>query len=64
MQVANFHTTCFSRNANSNFQNLFAVGYFLVLIYVMVMLGRFNSVQHRVWLSLAGILAVMLVRKK
>ncbi len=36
------------------------VGYMLVLVYVMVMLGRFNSVQHRVFLSIAGIFSVML----
>ncbi len=39
-------------------QNLFFVGYVLVLIYVMVMLGRFNTVQHRIFLSLAGIISV------
>jgi len=40
--------------------NTLATGYILILIYVCFNLGRLNSVEHRVWLSLIGIVAVIL----
>ena len=33
-------------------------GWFLMFIYTMLMLGRFNMVEHRTYLSAAGFLAV------
>ncbi len=44
----------------ANDQNLFFVGYLLVTLYIMIMLGKFNSVEQRIWLSLGGITAVIL----
>ena len=38
--------------------SLLGTGYIIVLIYVMIMLGKFNSVQQRALLSLTGIAAV------
>lgn len=38
--------------------NMLALGYLIVIIYVMVMLGKFNSVEQRALLSLTGIMAV------
>ena len=40
--------------------NTLATGYILILVYVCLNLGRLNSVEQRVWLSLAGVVAVML----
>ncbi len=39
---------------------LFLVGYILVALYAMVMLGKFNSVEQRVLLSLMGIVSVFM----
>ena len=33
-------------------------GWFLMFVYTMLMLGRFNMVEHRTYLSAAGFLAV------
>ena len=36
------------------------VGYLIVFIYVIIMIGRFNFVQQRFFLSLGGILGVVM----
>ncbi|TRY77454.1 hypothetical protein TCAL_08010 [Tigriopus californicus] len=38
--------------------NMLALGYLIVILYVMAMLGKFNSVEQRALLSLTGIMAV------
>jgi Niemann-Pick C1 protein len=38
--------------------SLLSMGFVIVFIYVMVMLGKFNSVEQRAYLSLLGILAI------
>lgn len=35
-----------------------SIGYFLVIFFVMLVLGKFNLMEQKVWLSLAGIVAV------
>ena len=40
--------------------NTLAAGYLLIFAYVLVNLGKLNSVEQRVWLSVAGIVAVMM----
>ena len=35
-------------------------GYLLIFVYVLVNLGKLNSVEQRAWLSIAGIIAVVL----
>lgn len=40
--------------------NTLATGYILILLYVCFNLGKLNSVEHRVWLSLIGIVSVVL----
>ncbi len=40
--------------------NLFFFGYLFVTIYVMSMLGKFNGVETRIVLSIAGILCIVL----
>ena len=34
--------------------NTLAVGYALIFIYVLVNLGKLNSIEQRAWLSVAG----------
>ena len=36
------------------------IGYLIVFVYVMVMLGRFNCVEQRVYLSICGIMGVVM----
>ena len=36
------------------------VGYLIVFIYVIIMIGRFNFIQQRFFLSLGGILGVIM----
>ena len=36
------------------------VGYLIVFIYVIIMIGRFNFIQQRFFLSLGGILGVVM----
>ena len=36
------------------------LGFSIVFIYVNFMLGKFNMVEHRVWLSLAGLTGIIL----
>ena len=40
--------------------NTLAAGYLLIFAYVLINLGKLNSVEQRVWLSVAGIVAVMM----
>ena len=40
--------------------NTLAVGYVLIFIYVLVNLGKLNSIEQRAWLSVAGICAVVM----
>ena len=40
--------------------NTLAAGYLLIFIYVLINLGKLNSIEQRVWLSVAGIVAVMM----
>ncbi|XP_013382604.1 protein patched homolog 1 [Lingula anatina] len=37
---------------------LLSVGYFLIIIFVAIVLGTFNCVEHRIWLALGCVLAV------
>ena len=39
---------------------LVAVGYFLMFSYTMLMLGKINLVEHRTYLAMAGIFAVVM----
>ena len=39
---------------------LLSMGFIIVFIYVMLMLGNFNSVEQRAYLSLLGIVAILL----
>ena len=41
-------------------QNLLSMGFSIVFIYVIIMLGKFNSVEQRGYLSLLGILSIIL----
>ena len=36
------------------------IGYFLMFSYTMLMLGKINAVEHRTYLAMAGIFAVMM----
>ena len=40
--------------------NTLAAGYLLIFAYVLVNLGKLNSIEQRIWLSVAGIVAVMM----
>ena len=40
--------------------NTLAAGYVLIFIYVLVNLGKLNSIEQRAWLSVAGIAAVLM----
>ena len=40
--------------------NTLAAGYVLIFIYVLVNLGKLNSIEQRAWLSVAGIVAVVM----
>ena len=40
--------------------NTFAAGYVLIFIYVLVNLGKLNSIEQRAWLSVAGIATVLM----
>ena len=40
--------------------NTLAAGYVLIFIYVLVNLGKLNSMEQRAWLSVAGIAAVVM----
>ena len=46
-------------NIFDNYKLLFS-GFFVMFLYVIVMLGKFNMVEHRVWLSLAGLTGIIL----
>ncbi|XP_076462610.1 patched domain-containing protein 3-like isoform X2 [Babylonia areolata] len=35
-----------------------SIGYFVVIFFVMLVMGKFNLLEQKVWLSLAGIIAV------
>ena len=48
------------KNAVADDYTSLAAGNILIFTYVCVNLGKFNSVEHRVWLSVAGILAVVM----
>ena len=41
-------------------QNLLSMGFAIVFMYVIIMLGKFNSVEQRGYLSLLGILSIIL----
>ncbi len=45
-------------NEAQNDKDLLIIGYLLVLVYIMIMLGRFNLAQQRILLSLVGLLSV------
>ena len=38
--------------------SLLTTGFFIVFVYVMIMLGKFNSVEQRAYLSLLGVCAI------
>ena len=40
--------------------NTLAAGYVLIFIYVLVNLGKLNSIEQRAWLSVTGIAAVLM----
>ncbi|CAG0891114.1 unnamed protein product [Cyprideis torosa] len=46
-----------NENVVSNLPLLF-LGFLLILVYVFVMLGRFNLYQHRLYLAIAGVVVV------
>ncbi|KAK7100605.1 patched domain-containing protein 3-like [Littorina saxatilis] len=35
-----------------------SIGYFIVIFFVMLVLGKFNNMEQKVWLSFAGILCI------
>ena len=39
---------------------LLSMGFIIVFIYIMLMLGRFNSVEQRAYLSMLGVVAILL----
>ena len=45
-------------NSIQNDLSLLLAGYVLVIVYVVIMLGKFNSVQHRAYVSLTGIACI------
>ena len=36
------------------------LGYIIMFVYAIVMLGRFNAIEHRLYLTICGILSVIL----
>ena len=40
--------------------NVLAAGYLLIFVYVLINLGKLNAVEHRVWLSVGGVVAVLM----
>ncbi|XP_021925965.1 Niemann-Pick C1 protein-like isoform X2 [Zootermopsis nevadensis] len=48
----------FLQQVLQNNQTVLFAGFTLIIVYVMVMLGRFNSVEQRVYLSLLGVSVV------
>ena len=48
-----------NENILGNYNLLFS-GFSIMFVYVLIMLGKFNMVEHRVWLSLAGLTGIIL----
>ena len=48
-----------NENILGNYNLLFS-GFAIMFVYVLIMLGKFNCVEHRVWLSLAGLCGIVL----
>eukprot|EP00090_Calanus_glacialis_P001448 TRINITY_DN11036_c0_g1_i1.p1 TRINITY_DN11036_c0_g1~~TRINITY_DN11036_c0_g1_i1.p1 ORF type:complete len:930 (-),score=108.05 TRINITY_DN11036_c0_g1_i1:221-3010(-) len=48
-----------NENIIGNYNLLFS-GFAIMFVYVLIMLGKFNCVEHRVWLSLAGLTGIVL----
>lgn len=48
-----------NENIIGNYNLLFS-GFAIMFVYVLIMLGKFNCVEHRVWLSLAGLTGIIL----
>ena len=48
-----------NENILGNYNLLFS-GFSIMFVYVLIMLGKFNTVEHRVWLSLAGLTGIIL----
>ena len=48
-----------NENILGNYNLLFS-GFSIMFVYVLIMLGKFNMVEHRIWLSLAGLTGIII----